>query len=302
MYFFKISKTFKCLDLHCLRQRTLTQSDKGLANAMLKLVRLRSRTYTSWIISCLRQRFCVEIVPGKERKLLNQSEARKERECSRTESYSCLEGPIRNWSSNNPADTLRNNDVVITSKRCHFDVIASKWRRFDVMPTLLLRHVFSGNNTSHMSPKVRKLLNQERAAVVPKWCIVGYGICTWWDMWDWSIQWSVTKSSSCLRSRILNAPTNSEANPLNLSRLCGNRSVNRRPWNDGIQHSVTENNKIIMNAKRCQHYRPFRREIHRSLVKTCTLMWSFCLHVMQIRTVVLFSWALRSMESKEKMN
>ena len=29
--------------------------------AMLKLVRLRSRTHTSWIISCLRQRFCVEI-------------------------------------------------------------------------------------------------------------------------------------------------------------------------------------------------------------------------------------------------
>ena len=29
--------------------------------AMPKLVRLRSRTHTSWIISCLRQRFCVEI-------------------------------------------------------------------------------------------------------------------------------------------------------------------------------------------------------------------------------------------------
>ena len=32
-----------------------------------------------------------------------------------------------------PADTLRNNDVVITSKRRHFDVITSKWRRFDVI-------------------------------------------------------------------------------------------------------------------------------------------------------------------------
>ena len=32
-----------------------------------------------------------------------------------------------------PADPLRNNDVVITPKRCHFDVI-----------TLLLRHVFGG--------------------------------------------------------------------------------------------------------------------------------------------------------------
>ena len=29
--FFKISQTFKCLDFHCHRQRTVTQSDKGLA-------------------------------------------------------------------------------------------------------------------------------------------------------------------------------------------------------------------------------------------------------------------------------
>ena len=29
MYFYKISQTFKCLDLHCLRQKT--QSDEGLA-------------------------------------------------------------------------------------------------------------------------------------------------------------------------------------------------------------------------------------------------------------------------------
>ena len=42
-----------------------------------------------------------------------------------------------------PADTSRNNDVVITSKLRHFDVITSKWRRFDVITTLLLRHVFS---------------------------------------------------------------------------------------------------------------------------------------------------------------
>ena len=34
-----------------------------------------------------------------------------------------------------------NNDVI-TSKR-HFDVITSKWRRFDVITTLLLHHVFS---------------------------------------------------------------------------------------------------------------------------------------------------------------
>ena len=37
-----------------------------------------------------------------------------------------------NWSF--PADTSRNNDVIITSKR----------RRFDVIATVLLRHVFSG--------------------------------------------------------------------------------------------------------------------------------------------------------------
>ena len=43
-----------------------------------------------------------------------------------------------------PADTLHNNDVVITPKRRHFDVITSKWRRFDVKTTLLLRHVFGG--------------------------------------------------------------------------------------------------------------------------------------------------------------
>ena len=36
-----------------------------------------------------------------------------------------------------PADTLRNNDAVITSKRYHFDVITSKWRRFDVITTSL---------------------------------------------------------------------------------------------------------------------------------------------------------------------
>ena len=31
------------------------------------------------------------------------------------------------------------NDILISSKRCHFDVIAWKWRRFDVITTLLLR-------------------------------------------------------------------------------------------------------------------------------------------------------------------
>ena len=43
-----------------------------------------------------------------------------------------------------PADTSRNNDFAITSKRRHFGVFTSKWRCFDVITTLLLRHVFSG--------------------------------------------------------------------------------------------------------------------------------------------------------------
>ena len=47
-----------------------------------------------------------------------------------------------------PADTLRNNDVVITSKRRHFDVIMSKSRRFDVITTSLLRNMFS--RTAHV--------------------------------------------------------------------------------------------------------------------------------------------------------
>ena len=52
--------------------------------------------------------------------------------------------PFKFGLSNFPADTLSNNDVFISSKRRHFDVTASKWRRFDVITTLLLRQVFSG--------------------------------------------------------------------------------------------------------------------------------------------------------------
>ena len=52
-----------------------------------------------------------------------------------------------------PADTPRNNDVVITPKRRHFDVITSKWRRFDVITTLLLRHVFGATCLVTISPK-----------------------------------------------------------------------------------------------------------------------------------------------------
>ena len=43
----------------------------------------------------------------------------------------------------NPLNTWRNNNVVITSKRRHFDVITSKWP-FDVITTPLLRNVSAG--------------------------------------------------------------------------------------------------------------------------------------------------------------
>ena len=51
-----------------------------------------------------------------------------------------------------PSDTLRINDVVIASKRRHFDVITSKWRRFDVITTSLLRHVLCGSSADNVPP------------------------------------------------------------------------------------------------------------------------------------------------------
>ena len=57
-----------------------------------------------------------------------------------------LDQSLKNTTGKNPANTSRDNDVVITSQRRHFDVITSKWRRFDVITTLLLRHVFSGKS------------------------------------------------------------------------------------------------------------------------------------------------------------
>ena len=48
----------------------------------------------------------------------------------------------------NPADTLRNNDVVITSKRRHFDVITPKWLCFDVITT------FKGKCRIRLYPEV----------------------------------------------------------------------------------------------------------------------------------------------------
>ena len=56
------------------------------------------------------------------------------------------------WNEcNNPANTLRNNNVVITSKRRHFDVITSKWRRFDVITTLVLRPCINSSTPGQMA-------------------------------------------------------------------------------------------------------------------------------------------------------
>ena len=47
-----------------------------------------------------------------------------------------------------PADTLRNNDVVITSKRRNFDIITSKWRRYnDVITTPCVQWGGDDDNT-----------------------------------------------------------------------------------------------------------------------------------------------------------
>ena len=43
-----------------------------------------------------------------------------------------------------PPNTWRSNDVVITSKRRHFDVVTSKWRRVDVKMASILRNVCAG--------------------------------------------------------------------------------------------------------------------------------------------------------------
>ena len=61
-----------------------------------------------------------------------------------TRIYTAICSKLNTAICHNPADTLRNNDVVITSKRRHFDAVTSKWRRFDVITTLLLLHVFDG--------------------------------------------------------------------------------------------------------------------------------------------------------------
>ena len=46
--------------------------------------------------------------------------------------------------------TVLCNNVVIESKRRHFDVITSKWRRFDVITTSLFRNVLVTTNDIHI--------------------------------------------------------------------------------------------------------------------------------------------------------
>ena len=49
-----------------------------------------------------------------------------------------------------PLNTWRNNNVLVTSKRCHFDVITSKWHRCDVITTSLLRNVSADGSYHHV--------------------------------------------------------------------------------------------------------------------------------------------------------
>ena len=66
---------------------------------------------------------------------------------SRSYDYVMARLPVWHWGNSPgcdyPLNTWRDNNVVITSTRRHFDVITWKWRRFDVM-TSLLRNVSTG--------------------------------------------------------------------------------------------------------------------------------------------------------------
>ena len=52
-------------------------------------------------------------------------------------------------NGNYPLNTWHNNNVVITWKRRHFDVITSRWRRVDVKATSLLRNMCAGYLPQH---------------------------------------------------------------------------------------------------------------------------------------------------------
>ena len=84
-----------------------------------------------------------------------------------------------------PLNTWRNNNVVIASKRRHFDVITSKWRRFDVITTSLLRNVSAG--LWRVLPRYNRnqwCRQSRQNDVVLTWlrrhycamCLLGYGV------------------------------------------------------------------------------------------------------------------------------
>ena len=50
---------------------------------------------------------------------------------------------VRTWMCKKMVAHITHNNVVIPSKRRHFDVTTSKWRRFDIITTSLLRNVFT---------------------------------------------------------------------------------------------------------------------------------------------------------------
>ena len=91
---------------------------------------------TFWRQFCFEITFYLDVTSGG----MNQSSVNMKSQCLFTIVFSKLLSHM----DRTPANTLRNNDGVITSRRRHLDVITSKWRRFDVITTLLLRHVFRG--------------------------------------------------------------------------------------------------------------------------------------------------------------
>ena len=125
--------------------------------AMLKLVWLRSRTHTSWIISYLRQRFCVESVEGVYRRRFP---------------FLSSKFIMVIASKGSTASTQCNKPVIITLKP-----------RFDVILTCLLCVVFVGHTLSCHgmcnSLKVAQLLEAESQ---PNEIL---GILEF-DMWAWN--------------------------------------------------------------------------------------------------------------------
>ena len=54
-------------------------------------------------------------------------------------------------------NTWRINNVVITTKRRHFDLITPKWRRFDVLTTSILCYVSAGVYRNYSRPRALRV-------------------------------------------------------------------------------------------------------------------------------------------------